>query len=312
MEASEGFINRSQVLRSRHHVFLFVILSSCVTDNLTLKGSTESMSAHQEEFSSVSLGVGKQELVFIHGIGSSKETWNSITPFFDTEKYTIHCLDLLGHGSPYSPGDQLTPAYQAGFVARFLQSKGIENPIVVGHSYGGIVSIILRLNQDDFNVRIKQIIFINSPIFPSEYPLFVKYYREDWLSSVVNFFTTPRFRVNFSLRHIFVDDEKISQAITDIYVLNATDKVRVSGIKNTAKNIIVEELSTYMEHYASVFDPVMLIRTNQDVVTPKRIVTQFQNSFPNSRVVELDGCGHNAQEECPEKIAKVILQEVER
>jgi len=77
------------------------------------------------------------DLVLVHGLTDSSGTWGVITPTL-AENYRVTTLDLRGHGRS---GDAQT--YDSMAMAQDLEAvvtaAGIVNPLLVGHSLGGIV-----------------------------------------------------------------------------------------------------------------------------------------------------------------------------
>lgn len=83
-------------------------------------------------------GDAARDLVLIHGITESRETWRPlIVPL--AEWYRVVAVDLRGHGSSQK-GDVYDPVTLATDVAETLTSLGVVNPLVVGHSLGGVVA----------------------------------------------------------------------------------------------------------------------------------------------------------------------------
>ncbi|MGD9996598.1 MAG: alpha/beta fold hydrolase [Ilumatobacteraceae bacterium] len=77
-------------------------------------------------------------LVLIHGITEQSEIWRPlIGPL--SEHFDVIALDLRGHGR--SPkGDTYDPVSLATDVHETIAELGIERPLVVGHSLGGVVA----------------------------------------------------------------------------------------------------------------------------------------------------------------------------
>jgi pimeloyl-ACP methyl ester carboxylesterase len=77
-------------------------------------------------------------LVLIHGITEHREAWRPlIAPL--AEQYDVVAVDLRGHGD--SPiGDAYDPLTLATDVYETVTSLGLSNPLVIGHSLGGVVA----------------------------------------------------------------------------------------------------------------------------------------------------------------------------
>ncbi len=76
-------------------------------------------------------------LVLVHGLTESHHAWDPLVPDLATD-HTVLAVDLRGHGesaaaAPYDP------ANLAGDVAAAVDAAGLADPVVIGHSMGGVV-----------------------------------------------------------------------------------------------------------------------------------------------------------------------------
>lgn len=81
-------------------------------------------------------GTGR-DMVLVHGITESRAMWDPVIPFFVT-KWHVTAVDVRGHGESdrRAPYDPLT---LAGDLAAVVSALGLEEPLVVGHSMGGVI-----------------------------------------------------------------------------------------------------------------------------------------------------------------------------
>ena len=77
------------------------------------------------------------DVVLVHGLTDSSGSWGPI-PAMLAEQYRVTTLDLRGMGRSGDAGDY-TAEGMARDVAAVIAAVGIEGPLVVGHSLGGIV-----------------------------------------------------------------------------------------------------------------------------------------------------------------------------
>lgn len=76
-------------------------------------------------------------LVLVHGITESRGAWGPVTEML-AASYDVVSVDLRGHGeSPF--GDAYDPLSLAGDVVETWTAAGMEAPLLVGHSLGGVV-----------------------------------------------------------------------------------------------------------------------------------------------------------------------------
>jgi pimeloyl-ACP methyl ester carboxylesterase len=76
-------------------------------------------------------------LVLVHGITESRRAWDPILPAL-TERWHVVAVDLRGHGESErrAPYDMETLASD---VHSLVADLGLEAPLLVGHSLGGVV-----------------------------------------------------------------------------------------------------------------------------------------------------------------------------
>jgi len=79
---------------------------------------------------------GRETLVLLHGNSANAWWWR---PLAGALEYRLLALDQRGHGdSEWVLPPAYTPDDYARDLARFIQATGLVQPIVVGHSMGGI------------------------------------------------------------------------------------------------------------------------------------------------------------------------------
>ncbi len=83
------------------------------------------------------------DLVLVHGIGANIYTWRFLAPMLE-RNFRVTQLDLFGFGaSDKDPNSEFDLDSQADRLWRTLQAIGIVNPIMIGSSMGGLLSIWL-------------------------------------------------------------------------------------------------------------------------------------------------------------------------
>ena len=87
-----------------------------------------------------------QPLVFIHGLGSSAQDWESQVAVF-SKNYQVIAFDLRGHGRSAKPAGPYSMSLFASDTAALLKSLGIDSAHIVGISLGGAVAFQLALDS---------------------------------------------------------------------------------------------------------------------------------------------------------------------
>jgi pimeloyl-ACP methyl ester carboxylesterase len=85
-------------------------------------------------------GWGDPPLVFVHGAACHRRLWYRQVPRF-CSAHRVIAVDLRGHGESDAPADRYTVRLFAEDLAWTCRQLGIENPVVIGHSLGGLVAL---------------------------------------------------------------------------------------------------------------------------------------------------------------------------
>jgi pimeloyl-ACP methyl ester carboxylesterase len=79
-------------------------------------------------------------IVLLHGLASNARWWLLVAPLL-AERFRVVALDQRGHGESDKPDDGYDFATIVGDLAAFVDALGFEQPVVVGHSWGGNVAL---------------------------------------------------------------------------------------------------------------------------------------------------------------------------
>lgn len=167
-------------------------------------------------------GEGSQNLLILHGWGHSLGLWRG-TALHCSEVYKVTILDFPGFGSSEEPEKVWDTFDYAEFTKEFLEKLSIKNPVIMGHSFGGRIGIILASKYPDMLSRLVlvdaggiEIKSLKIKIRVLIYKLFIKPIRKVFSDRVKRFFGSSGYRnasgtmrqvfvkvVNQDLRHLF-------------------------------------------------------------------------------------------------------------
>lgn len=97
-----------------------------------------------------------KSLVFLHGWGQNIEMMKMVGDYFSEQDVII--IDLPGHGRSEEPKEVLTLYDITDMVHSLLEELGVDNPIFIGHSFGGKISLIYASKYN-----IQKLILFGSP-----------------------------------------------------------------------------------------------------------------------------------------------------
>ena len=92
----------------------------------------------------------KQSVVMIHGLAGQLQHYTYALMDKLTDDFHVIALDRPGCGySTHDTADLSRLPEQARMIMEFLDKKGISDPVLVGHSMGGAVSLAMALDYPD-------------------------------------------------------------------------------------------------------------------------------------------------------------------
>ena len=211
----------------------------------------------------IEAGQGKP-ILLLHGWGANVDVWHSIMQEFSLE-YHVYALDLYGFGKSREPSENFTIYDYARVVDDFI-TKIIGKPVIlVGHSFGGRIGLILG---DSKNV--------------------------DALVLVDSAGIKPRFNLKkyIKVRCYKKLKQKVQQGVADGGKL---EKFGSSDYKNLSKtmrqvfvNVVNEDLTKLAKNVSKL---TLLLWGRKDKETPSYMARKLRRNIKNSRLVYLNG-GH--------------------
>lgn len=89
------------------------------------------------------LGTGKKTILILHGWQRSSTEWIPLAKQLADNDHQVISLDLPGFGNTPRPKGTYSIYDYATFVEHFLKKLEIKKVILIGHSFGGRIGIIL-------------------------------------------------------------------------------------------------------------------------------------------------------------------------
>lgn len=225
----------------------------------------------------------KKNLVFLHGWGVSSEIWRPLYYFFKDE-FNIYDLDLPGFGK--TPIEKIMDLKDyADFVYRYLKDNKIEQPIIIGHSFGGTVAVKLALLYSD---GISKLILVDaSAIRQPRRKIILLKKTADILKPLLS--------------------EKLRKFILKLLKYNKTDYSQIESLelKETFKKIINEDLKPDLYLIKS---PTLVIWGEKDKITPINEGKIISENIPDAKLSIIKNTGHFPFLEKPEEFIKLIKE----
>ena len=249
-------------------------------------------------------------LLFVHGLASSKGTWQFVAPEFERDCRVI-LIDLLGHGDSSKPArHEYSMSAQGDIVRKFILDKNLQDVVIVGCSYGGGTTLeaVLPLFRSDQARRIRGLVLIGAAALDFPPPPAYAMVRCPFLRVLGLVFTTPEGLARELLRTVFWRDNAIPDELLREYTrVYRQPGAILAGVHGGLE--IFDELRARRREanrYAAIDCPVLLIWGDHDSVVPPEVMDELAEMLPQARKWIIPDCGHTPQEEQPEQTAAAL------
>jgi len=224
-------------------------------------------------------------LVFLHGWGADSRSWQPIINLLIDQNHSVYLIDFPGFGQSQLPNGHFTLDNYAEVVDQFITKVGLNNIILVGHSFGGRVAIKLASKHVSY---IKKLILVDSAGIEKKSRL-IK------LKIVIAKVLKPIFQ------------PKIMQGLRKkIYsLIRAGEYLAIPELSKIFGTVTGEDLTPILD---KINLPTLIIWGEQDQTTPIKDAQLIQKQIKNSQLEIIKDAGHFSFIDQPEKFINKLMK----
>ena len=226
----------------------------------------------------IQYGKGR-DIVLLHGWGQNIEMMRPLGDKLEKD-FRVTILDLPGFGETPEPSTVLDIYDYALVLEEFLIKLKVKNPIVIGHSFGGRISIIYAAKNN-----VDKLVLFGSPCIRKEEKLSFKVKMLKSLKKVPGLNKLE----NFAKKHIGSRDYKAaSPMMRDILV-----------------KTVNEDLSDYEK---KIKCPTLLIWGSNDCEASVEDAKELEKIIPDAGLIVFDGLTHYAYLENINGVLRILKE----
>ena len=213
-----------------------------------------------------------EPVLLLHGWGCTGEIFKHIASVLSTA-YTTYSFDFPGFGASGEPTEVWGVEKYTQMVEAFVKENGIERPALMGHSFGGRVSIVFASRNE-----VSRLVLVDAAGVKPKRPL--KYYWKVYTFKAMKW-----------LCNTFLPKEK-AQAIIDSRRKGAgsSDYNNASPMMRAILSKVVNEDLTHL--MPAIKAPTLLFWGNLDTATPLSDAKTMERHIPDAGLVVAHGTGH--------------------
>ena len=216
---------------------------------------------------------GEGEPVFLlHGWGCSNRIFANLAQTL-AQGYKVYNFDFPGFGDSDEPDTVWGTEEYTRMVEQFAKEEGVESPSLVGHSFGGRISIIYSSRN-----KVQRVVLVDAAGIKPKRPLkyYYKVYTFKLLKWLCNTFL-PKKQAT-----AIIDKRRKGAGSADYN--NASPMMRAILSK-----VVNEDLTHLLPKIAA---PTLLFWGNMDTATPLSDAKTMEKLIPDAGLVIAHGTGH--------------------
>jgi len=259
-------------------------------------------------------------VVAVHGLGGSHANWHDLGPLLAGSARVL-AVDLAGHGRTPRAGRSATVRDNCGLLGRFLESVVGRPAVLLGNSMGGALALLHAAEHPSSVAGLMLIspalprarASVPGPALAKQVALFaVPGLAERALARRRTRLGAEAF-VQATLELTCADVTTVSPEVRRLAIelaeVRALDPEGDAALSEAARSLglLVARAGRYRELIASVRAPGIVLQGTQDRLVPATGVRQLAGLQPGWPVHLLDGIGHAAQIEAPQRTADLLL-----
>lgn len=209
-------------------------------------------------------------VVLLHGWGAESNTFRYLLDRL-SDTHQIFALDLPGFGLSEVPPNAWDASDYARMISIFYDKLGINEAHLIGHSYGGRISIVLAARQPE---KVNRLILVDSAgIIP---PRTIHYYLRIGLV-----------KIGRLIRHCGTFGKGLADSIANR--VGSKDYRQAGPMRATLVKSVNQNLRPFLPKIRA---STLLIWGENDKDTPISFGKIMHDEIPNAELVILEGAGH--------------------
>lgn len=248
-----------------------------------------------------------EPIVLVHGFGASHYSWRYVIDDL-ARNHRVYALDLKGFGDSIKPRDNRYSIYdQANLVRNFILHHRLENVTLIGHSYGGAVSLASALYlQQTPGYQPKRLVLIDSIAYKQKLPLFIEILATPLLGPASLEILPNKLQVKVLLQEVYYDDKLITAEAINHYAANLAKDNAKYALIITAKQILPQDLTYFNQQFTRLTLPTLIIASVDDSIVPLAVANKLHQALTRSQLILVKGVGHAIQEEQPQTLLVLL------
>lgn len=213
-----------------------------------------------------------QTILLLHGWGCNCTTFGAAQQWLE-QHFRAIAVDFAGFGQSEEPREVWGVEEYTRSVEALAKAEGIENPILIGHSFGGRVSIVYSSRNS-----VRKVILVDAAGVKPKRSM--KYYAKVY-----------SFKLLKRIAPVFLGKERAQELIEKRRAKSgSSDYNQASPIMRAILSKVVNEDLCHL--MPKIVAPTLLFWGERDTATPLADAKRMEKLIPDAGLVTVAGAGH--------------------
>ena len=207
-------------------------------------------------------------IVFLHGWGTDSSIFRWVLSFLPQNGFRYLLIDFWGFGKSEEKSCPMSIYDFAEDTKNLLDKLGVDKPVLIGHSFGGRVAIILSSKYKDFVSRV--VLVDSAGIIPRR--------------SLNYYLAVMKYKFcKFAVKKGWVKKERLLKYGSEEY------KQLSNCMKQTYVNVVNENLVSYVK---KIDVGCLILWGENDKYTPLYMAKKINKNVKRSKLIIIKDAGH--------------------
>lgn len=213
-----------------------------------------------------------QTILLLHGWGCNCTTFGAAQQWLE-QHFRVIAVDFAGFGQSEEPREVWGVEEYTRSVEALAKAEGIENPILIGHSFGGRVSIVYSSRNS-----VRKVILVDAAGVKPKRSM--KYYAKVY-----------SFKLLKRIAPVFLGKERAQELIDKRRAKSGSSDYNQASpmMRAILSKVVNEDLCHLMP---KIVAPTLLFWGERDTATPLADAKRMEKLIPDAGLVTVAGAGH--------------------
>lgn len=234
-------------------------------------------------------------VVFIHGAQQDHSCWGLQSRWFAHHGFSVLAPALPGHGQ--SAGEPLPSVESiADWIADLLDTLGVAQASIVGHSMGSLVTLELAVRHA---ARVKQAVLIGTSLPMPVAPVLLDAARDN----------EPKAAAMINEWSYSASGQIGGNTVPGLWLLGVNQRL-MERQKPGVFHADLAACNAYtrpLDSLAAITAPVLVVAGSQDKMTSPKAARAVQAAIPGARLTSIEGSGHALMAERPDAVLDALI-----